>query len=132
VTRDPIILMRAFVTYVRPLVEYYTTIWYPKSAYDIKLVEKVQRRYTKRIASIANLTYADCLECLSLDSLELRWLRFDLHNVFKIVHNLIDFPANNLFVNSTTSTRQAEFKFFKPRCESSNRSNFFSLRIINC
>ena len=27
VTRDPIILMRAFVTYVRPLLEYCTPVW---------------------------------------------------------------------------------------------------------
>ena len=78
------------------------------------------------------LTLTDRLKHLSLDSLELRRLRFDLHTVFKIAHNLIDLPINNFFVNSITSTRHSEFKFFKPRCETSSRSNFFSLRIINC
>jgi len=132
-TRDPAILIRAFITYVRPLVEYCTPVWYPHSAKDIRLIESVQRRFTKRIPTLEDLSYADRLKLMSLDSLELRRLRFDLRMVYKIMNGLIDLPANDFFTCSPcTSTRRADFKLFKPLCVHSARFNFFSVRIINC
>jgi len=126
-------LIRAFITYVRPLVEYCTPVWYPHSAKDIRLIESVQRRFTKRIPALEDLSYADRLKLMSLDSLELRRLRFDLRMVYKIMNGLIDLPANDFFICSPcTSTRRADFKLFKPLCVHSARFNFFSVRIINC
>ena len=46
VSRDIHLLVRAFVTYVRPVVEYNTVIWSPFNKCDIERVEKVQRRFT--------------------------------------------------------------------------------------
>jgi len=127
------ILIRAFITYVRPLVEYCTPVWYPHSAKDIRLIESVQRRFTKRIHTLEDLSYADRLKLMSLDSLELRRLRFDLRMVYKIMNGLIDLPANDFFICSPcTSTRRADFKLFKPLCVHSARFIFFSVRIINC
>ena len=34
-------LMRAFITYVRPIVEYNSVVWSPSSAHDIDAVERV-------------------------------------------------------------------------------------------
>ena len=39
--------MRAFITYVRPIVEYKTSVIY--NVRDIETVEQVQRRFTKRL-----------------------------------------------------------------------------------
>jgi len=132
VTRDPFILSLAFTTYVRPLVEYCTPVWYPTSASDIRLVEKVQRNFTKRITAISSLTYHQRLEHLSLDSLELRRLRFDLHMVYRILHNLIDLSVDSYFTQSILSLRCGGCKLFKPRCNTAIRQNYFSIRIINC
>ena len=41
--------MRAFVTYVRPILEYNSIIWSPSLVRDIEQLEKVQRRFTKRL-----------------------------------------------------------------------------------
>jgi len=49
VSRDIHLFVRAFVTYVRPVVEYNTVIWSPFNKCDIERVEKVQRRFTKWI-----------------------------------------------------------------------------------
>jgi len=47
VSRDVALLARAFIVYVRPLVEYNSVIWSPKNVYDIEQIEQVQRRFTK-------------------------------------------------------------------------------------
>jgi hypothetical protein len=41
-------LLRAYKTYVRPLLEYNSSIWSPTAKYNIEKVEKVQRRFSKR------------------------------------------------------------------------------------
>ena len=71
VSRDKIMLSKAYTTYVRPLLEYCTPIWSPTYVTDIVTIEKVQKYYTKRISSISNLSYKQRLQCLKLDSLEL-------------------------------------------------------------
>ena len=47
--------MRAYLTYVRPIVERDSIIWSPYTAKDIKNVETVQRRFTKRLPGIRTL-----------------------------------------------------------------------------
>jgi len=40
------LLIRAYVTYVRPLVEHNSVIWSPYTLKDIDVIEAVQRRFT--------------------------------------------------------------------------------------
>jgi len=47
VSRNITLLLRAY--YARPLLEYNSTIWSPHYKYDIDAVERVQRRFTKRL-----------------------------------------------------------------------------------
>ena len=58
------LLVRAFIVYVRPIVEYNSVIWSPVAKHDIELVEKVQRRFTKRLRGLRNLSYCDRLQAL--------------------------------------------------------------------
>ena len=82
------LLRKAFTTYVRPLLEYNTYIWSPSDVGSITKIERVQRRFNKRIPSVSTLCYNDRLKTLGLDSLEYRRLRYDLVMMYKIVHNL--------------------------------------------
>ena len=41
VYRDKIMLSKAYTTYVRPLLEYFTPIWSPMYVIDIVKIEKV-------------------------------------------------------------------------------------------
>jgi len=43
------LLTQAFLTYVRPLVEYNSVVWSPYHKGDILAIENVQHRFTKRI-----------------------------------------------------------------------------------
>ena len=83
-SRDTETLVRAFITYVRPLLEYCTPIWSPYSVTMVKRVESVQRAFTKKLPDMNGLTYRERLSVLRLESLELRRLKADLIMCFKI------------------------------------------------
>ena len=61
VTRDLVFMRKAFITYVRPLLEYNSVVWNPYQKDLISCIEKVQRRFTKWIPSLHQLTYSERL-----------------------------------------------------------------------
>jgi len=129
--RNSQLLVKAFITYVRPLLEYNTFIWSPSAVGSINKIERVQRRFTKRIPSVSSLSYNDRLKALGLDSLEYRRLRYDLVMMYKIVHKLVDLDRDALITFSSNATRNSLFKIYKPTSISSVRSKFVCVRSIN-
>jgi len=51
------LLLKAYITYVRPMLEYNSPLWSPSLKKDIILLECVQRQFTKRIPGLATMTY---------------------------------------------------------------------------
>jgi len=78
ISRDAVTLTRAFVAYVRPILEYASVIWSPYHVNQISKLESVQRRFPKRIAGLRDMPYVERLKKLQLESLETRGLRNDL------------------------------------------------------
>ena len=64
-------------------------IWSPYTARDIDAVESVQRRFTKRLPTLRNMSYNDRLRYLNIPSLELRRLHTDLFWCYKVVLRLV-------------------------------------------
>ena len=50
-------LKRAFTVYVHPLLEYNSVVWSPYYKQDIEAIERVQRRFSKRLLGLKKLTY---------------------------------------------------------------------------
>ena len=67
IEKDSFILL--YNSLVRPHVEYGNTIWYPFLRKDIESVEKIQRRATKLIPELKDMTYTERLKKLKLPSL---------------------------------------------------------------
>jgi hypothetical protein len=91
-SRDVSCLTRAFITYVRPLLEYATPVWSPHFKQDVDLIEDVQRSFTRRLFYICNLpsaTYDERLRFLGMKRLELRRLHYDLCLMFKLTHGIL-------------------------------------------
>jgi hypothetical protein len=88
VSRNLLLVRKAFITYIRPLLEYNSIIWNPTHVYLIDLLESIQRKFSKRVPSLSILPYPDRIHRLDLESLEVRRLRFDLINYFKIFNSL--------------------------------------------
>ena len=79
VSKNKELLVRAFKTYVRPILEYSSVVWNPHLLCDINSVEQVQRSFTKRLFLNKNITYDERLSLLKLERLELRRIKNDLH-----------------------------------------------------
>ena len=70
---------------VRPYLEYCIQAWRPYRKKDIDKLERIQRRATKMIQELRNLSYESRLLQCGLTTLETRRLRRDQIEVFKIV-----------------------------------------------
>ena len=133
--RDSSILTKAFVVYVRPLLEYCSPVWGWAPVYksDISIIESVQRRYTKRISGMKDLSYPQRLNKLNLETLEERRLKSDLITMFKILHHIIDIDFNDLFsLSNLTNTRGHRYKLSKPFHHNNARLFSFSCRRLDC
>ena len=94
------ILTRAYITYVRPLLEYCSFIWSPYRICYIEKIEGIQRYFTRRVLKHVGLPYMERLSVLkleSLESLEVRRKRADLELCFKIIYGLCDLDTNDFF-----------------------------------
>ena len=60
-SRDSGLLMHAFITFVRPILEYRPVVWSPAFKKDIVRIEAVQRRFTKRLSGFSELSYEERL-----------------------------------------------------------------------
>ena len=129
---DIITLRSLFTTLVRPHVEYGAPIWQPHLKMDIKAIEKVQKRATKQISSLRNLTYTERLKRLNLPTLRFRRLRGDMIEVYKMLHHIYDSSLPPLLEPVTDSnTRGHSLKLRKTRTTKSIRHHYFSNRIVN-
>ena len=96
-SRDITLLLRAYTTYVRPIVEHDSVVWSPYTVKDIDAIESIQRRFTERLPGYKFLTYSERLKRANLLSLELRRLHFDLVWCYKILFGHVDMKSDSLF-----------------------------------
>ena len=100
----------------------------PTQIYLIDSIESVQRRFSKGIPSLSNLSYTQRLDKLGLESLELRRLRFDLINYYKVLNGFspID-PLNHFSIHHPISSSRSSVPHLrKPlRCNSKLSTSFF-------
>jgi hypothetical protein len=129
--RDTDVLVHAFKVYVRPLLEFNTTVWSPSLKKDITAVEQVQRRFTKRLPGLKEHSYTDRLKMLNLESLELRRLHFDLLLCYQIVFGLTSLKCDDFFkLNNRSVSRGHQHKLLKQHCRGI-RCQFFANRVVN-
>ena len=131
-SRNRILLTKAFCTYVRPLLEYCCTTWSPHLQYLIDKIERVQRYFTKRLQGLWRVCYTERLRILGLKSLEQRRLMFDLSLCYQIVYKLVDTSlANVLVVTSNHHTRGHPYKLCKKSFTTDWVKFFFTNRVVN-
>lgn len=69
---------------VRPHLEYAQAVWHPHKRKHINQIERVQRRATRLIPTLRDLTYPERLRQLGLTTLAYRRLRGDVVEVYKM------------------------------------------------
>jgi len=66
--------------------EYCSLVWSPYTISDTRKLEQVQRKFTKRLKDLENLTYSQRLLKLRSETLELRRLKTDLKMYYYTKH----------------------------------------------
>ena len=86
VYKEKELIILLYKTIVRPHLEYCIQAWRPYLKKDIDMLERVQRRATKMIPKLRNVSYEMRLNECGLTTLETRRLRGDQIEVFKILN----------------------------------------------
>jgi len=136
-SRDAATLWRAFVVYVRPLLEYATSTRFGHSPHRVVRLIALNLYNVNSPKGYQDMTldYKSRLMRLHADSLELRWLRYDLIYTYKVVFCLVNGAVSDLFTLTSlihsSGTRGHAYKL----CPYCNRVDlytyFFSQRIID-
>ena len=131
--KDTRVMLSLYKTLVRPHVEYCVSAWSPHYKKDRKLIEKIQRRFTKMINNMDGKSYEERLQCLKLWTLEERRNRQDLIEVFKMCNGISRLKLNEFFTlaDNNIGTRGHSRKLVKFRCTRNCCKYFFSNRVIN-
>ena len=116
---------------VRPHLEYCIQAWRPYRKKDIDTLERIQRRATKMIPELRDLSYEERLKECGLTTLETRRLRGDQIEVFKILNGYENIDRNMFFsLKKDSRTRGHEVKLVKDQCRLDIRKHSFSQRTI--
>ena len=77
-----------YPTFIRPHLEFASSVWNNFSKENIKKIENIQKRATKMVIELRALSYEDRLKKLGLTTLEVRRKRCDLIQIYKIKNGI--------------------------------------------
>ena len=95
-------------TMVRSHLDYAMAVWHPYKIKHKIALGNIQRRATKELPGMRDLSYIERLKLLKLPTLAYRRLRGDLIEVYTIIHNIYDHESvpNLLRNNEITKNRK--------------------------
>ena len=116
---------------VRPCLEYCIQMWSPQDRRDIDLLKCIQRRATKMIQGMEDLSYEDRWKELELFSLEKRRLQCDLIAVFQYLKESYRKEGDRLFSRVCSDRTKANgFKDKESRFRLDIRKKSFAVRVV--
>ena len=106
---------RLYTAQVRPHLKYAQSVWSPLRKMDIDAIKNVQRRATKQIAELKNMTYKERLVELKMPTLKHRRLRGDMIDMYKVMQGKYDQKACPNIKLRKGTTRGNNKEIFKTR-----------------
>ena len=97
------IMLSLYKALVRSHTDYCAQVGRPYLVKDVTAIKKIQRRFTRTVASMRSLSYEDRLNRLKLTALQTRHLRGDLILLFKIVKGFVNIDKDALFAGTVKS-----------------------------
>ena len=118
---------------VRVHLDYASSVWAPHKSKLIEQIEGVQRRATKQLPGMKNLSYSERIRKLGLPTLSYRRVRGDMIEIYKILTEKYDKNVSDfikLWINQTqrSSERGHGFKLFPQRAKLDLRKHSFTVR----
>jgi hypothetical protein len=98
-------MMRLWKTYLRPKLEYASQVWH--DSYGCYKLERIQRKFTKRISGLSTLVYEDRLSELNLPSLKNRRCFLDLIFTHKLLNGQFNVTSGDLHVSHVQSNTRS-------------------------
>ena len=135
-SRNVNVFIKAFIIYVRPILEYNRVIWSPYNKMDSDLIEKVQRNFISCVCSMCNvgkyLNYDQRLKLFNFESLHERQIIGDIIEVYKIVKGYTNCNLINAipYANSE-NTRGHRYKFVHTFTQNCIKKHFIFNQIVN-
>ena len=114
-----------YTSLVRPILEYGNIVWSPMHKYQIKKLEKIQKRATKMIPGFRKVDYDSRLKKLDLLSLEDRRLRGDLIGYFKFSSGIEEVTWFHPPTHLQNATRGHNKKIHRELTHNSIQRHFF-------
>ncbi len=130
-SKRPSFMIKLFNAFVRSKLEYASQIWNPHTVRLIDRLEKVQRRFTKRLPGLRYRPYHDRLIFLNSTSLELRRLQLDLTFLYKIFHGHVDIDFTKYFELKKSRTRGHSWALISKHSNKDLKKFSFACRIVN-
>ena len=130
--RDKRLIIPLYISLVRPHLEYCIQAWRPHMRKYIDKLERVQRRETRLISEISQLSYEERLQQCRLTTLETRRIRGDQIEVFKIMHGYEELNKDMFFkIKNDSRTRGHSLALVKRHSRLDVRKYTFSQRVVN-
>ena len=85
-------LLKLYLSFIRPHLEYSSTVWSPHLKREIEALERVQKYALRVCTKSFDSNYEDLPSTTSLQSLQRKRTQASLCHLFKIIHGIIDFP----------------------------------------
>ena len=114
---------------VRSQLEYAAPVWSPHLIKHIDALENVQRRATKLVPGLSELSYPDRLKILKLPTLAYRRTRGDMITCYKIIHQGFDNSINSMLPLREMGLRGHNRKLFIEGANKDIRKFNFSMRV---
>ena len=109
-------MVTLFAAHIRTIIYYCSAIWHTRYVADLHLLEFVQRRWTKQVEGLYDLSYRARLRKLGLFSVSGRLLRADIIKVWKAFHPETEVGLSEIFeLARDHRTRGLVFKLAVPR-----------------
>ena len=128
---DKELFLKLYKSLVRTHTDYGNSIGYHITKKNKQSIENLQRRATKMVPEIENLSYEERLRKLNLPTLEYHRRRGALIQMFKILHGIDDTDSTKFVTRNESVIRGHSLKLNKPRCLKSLRQNAFPARCID-
>ena len=85
-------LLQLYISFIRPHLEYCSAVWDPYLAKDVELLEKTQKFGLKVCLKNWSSDYSCLLSTANIPTLAVRRSQARLSHMYKIMHELTDFP----------------------------------------
>ena len=111
-----------YKTMVRSHLDYAIAVWHPYKIKHKIALENIQRRATKELPGMRDLSYIERLKLLKLPTLASLRLRGDMIEVYTIIHNIYDHESvphmlKNNEISQRTGNRGHSLKLFTQRAK---------------